>query len=329
MINKKHLIVFLTIIGLVIMSCDDDKDDHDDHITDLHVTAVSSGPTINGISDDAVWGEADALEITLGETSGYSTTDIVELSLKAIKTTTDIYILAEWMDPSATENHDKSQLTYEDGAWSKSGNEDRIFFMFDMGQNGTEGVDCASMCHVAAGQMYTETGKVDVWHWKAARTNPLSLADDKYFDNNIGDDGGRHGDAKTISAYKDNYSKDDNGVITPLYSGPITNGSFIIILDGGTTADLTLYTADDTTLAAIPGYYLNANATDSGESRHNVSAVGNYSGGKWTVEFKRALDTGNDDDVVFTVGSSYQMTVATTDNSGGDHSGIAPFNIEF
>ncbi|MCH7762387.1 MAG: hypothetical protein IIB95_01430 [Candidatus Marinimicrobia bacterium] len=326
MINKKNLIVFLSIIGLVIMSCDDNKDDHDDHITDLHVKAVSSAPTLDGNGNDAVWSEADALELTLGQTAEYANGfGEVDLTLKAVRYSSNLYILAEWMDPTTTENVDKNLLTYVDGAWSKSGNEDRMFFMFDMGENGSEGANCATMCH--GGMMYTETGQVDIWHWKAARTNPLSLADDKYFDNIIGDDGGRHGDAKTISAYKNNYTKDGAGVITPLYSGPITDGHYIIIPEGGTTADLTPYTDADINLT-IPGYYLNANATNSGESRHDVSAIGKYSGGKWTVEFKRKLDTGNAHDVEFGQ-KNISVTVAVTDNSGGNHSGSAPFNIEF
>lgn len=66
---------------------------------------------------------------------------------------------------------------------------------------------------------------------------------------------------------------------------PSIDGHYIIIPEGGTTADLTPYTAADIKLIN-PGYYLNANAATSGESRHDVSAKGKYSGGKWTVEFK-------------------------------------------
>lgn len=332
----KVIISGLLLITLVLFSgaCDKD-DDGDKDITSLVSVSVSSGPTLDGDGSDAVWDEADAFVVTTGVSADYANAfGEIDVTLKSVHTSSDVYILASWTDPTGTENVDKNQWSYSDGTWSKSGNEDRIYFMFDMGVNGTEGADCSSMCHVADGKMWTTGGgRVDVWHWKAHRTNPLGLADDKYFDDNyteddgsISGDGGRHGDSKNISAYKDNKTSSGN---FPLYAGPITNGSFIIIPDGGTTGDLTPFDSTDANLQSntYPGYYLNANAYDSGESRHNVEATGNYSNGVWTVEFKRALDTGNDDDAAFAVGSTTKFSIAATDNSGGDHSGAGVFNF--
>ena len=73
------------------------------------------------------------------------------------------------------------------------------------------------------------------------------------------------------------------------------------------------------------GYWLNENADGS---RADVMAYSNYSNGTWTVEFKRALNTGNADDVVFGSGD-IEVTMAITDDAGGDHSGSAPFDMKF
>ena len=55
-------------------------------------------------------------------------------------------------------------------------------------------------------------------------------------------------------------------------------------------------------------------------SAGDVQAKGEYAGGKWTVEFKRKLSTGNKDDTVFAAGKSYGIAVATFDKSEkGDH----------
>jgi|FLOH01.1.fsa_nt_gi hypothetical protein len=254
----------------------------------------------------------------------------MDVALTAVKTSTDIYIKAVWDD--ASESSSKAQWAFGDGAWGQSGNEDRLFFFFDMGLNGTEGADCATMCHndASAKGMWTATGKVDQWHWKAARTAPINLADDKYIDNNylasdnvtVLDDGGQHGDSKTIGIYNDN----KNGVV-PKYTGPLTDG--FLVLPAGQTDAAAYFTAFDVATAdeglSHRGYWLNANADGS---RANVKAYSNYSNGTWTVEFKRALDTGNEDDVAFSTGS-VELTIAVTDNAGGDHSGSAPFEMNF
>jgi hypothetical protein len=106
--------------------------------------------------------------------------------------------------------------------------------------------------------------------------------------------------------------------IGPMYSGPITDDNFIIIAEGGSTDDLD---TDINIANTYPGYYLNANATNSGESRWDVKTVGKFDdqSGTWTIEFQRALDTGNPDDVVFLHDSEINFSTATFDNTGGGH----------
>ncbi|MCH7520900.1 MAG: hypothetical protein IIB42_04240 [Candidatus Marinimicrobia bacterium] len=289
--------------------------------------ATADGPTLDGIGNELAWLNAGPLVVTAGAVPRFqSDFGGVAVTLKSVHTDSDLYILASWTDPSGTPNVTRKQWSYNSGtsSWERSGaDEDRLFFMFDAGDNGTEGADCATMCHGATDEMTTTGGgHVDVWHWKAARTNPVGLADDKWWD---GD--GRGSDAKTISAYQDNITGSGN---FPKYAGG-SNAyeDFIKIEVGETETDLVIFDSTDAGLQAntYPGYILDLNAAESDESRHDVHAWGRYAGGVWTVEFKRALDTGHTDDVVFVVGSSIQFSVAVTDNSGGAHSGAGVIDL--
>jgi len=326
----KLVTLLLVVLALMLMGCDSTEDT----ITDVtfNVASVTTAPTLDGNGSDAAWSEATEYVVTLGEgTEHQNEFGVVDLSLTAVRTSTDLYVKAVWDDPSGTENVDKNQWTYADGEWSTGGNEDRLFFFFDMGLNGTEGADCATMCHAVAEDpgMWTTTGKVDQWHWKAARTAPIHHADDKYIDNNyfeddgvtIAEDGGQHGDSKTIGLYNNNKL---NGL--PKYAGPETDG--FLILPSGQTDDAAYFTAFDTTstTGSYRGYWLNANADGS---RADVTAYSSYNNGTWTVELMRALDTGNDDDVVFPTSGEVEISVAITDNSGSKHSGAPPFNMVF
>ena len=324
----KNVTSLLLVLSMVFVGCDSTEDTP--ATAEFNVATVSTAPTLDGVGGDAAWAEATEYMVTVGESEEHANDfGVVEVGLTAVKTSTDLYIKAVWDDPSGTENVSKNEWAYADGAWGKSGNEDRLFFLFDMGTNGTQGADCATMCHEGGAQegMWTETGKVDQWHWKAARTAPIHHADDKYMDNNYTDndgnvleDGGHHGDSKTRGLYNDNKSNN-----MPKYSGPLTDG-FLILPAGNTDADA-YFTAFDTTATSgtFRGYWLDENADGS---RADVTAYSNYSNGTWTVEFKRALNTGNADDAVFGSGN-VEMVVAITDNAGGDHSGSAPFDMKF
>lgn len=58
---------------------------------------------------------------------------------------------------------------------------------------------------------------------------------------------------------------------------------------------------------------------DPSESRADIKQAGTRSNGEWTVEIKRALVTGNHDDVQFSdLSFHYLFGVSIMDNAGGD-----------
>ena len=315
------IILLLTFMGI---GCSDDDDDITTGpvtVTGLQVATTSSAPVVDG-TIDAVWSTATAFNVTVGTDPAYQNAfGAIPVTLKAVSYDSKLYILAQWSDRSVTESITKKQWQFSGGSWSKADqDEDRFFVMFDAGNNGTEGANCASMCHQpSAGLMATTGGgNVDVWHWKAARTNPSVKADDKWWDG-----AGRGSDAGTGSVYADNLIVINN-VEKPKYMhATLTTaytGDFLFASDTA-QFDSTL----DWTGATIPFYVIDPTATGS---RWDVSAKGVYSGGIWTLEMCRETNTGNSDDVVLGTGS-VSMTIAITDNSGGDHSGRAPFDLIF
>ncbi|TFH00930.1 MAG: hypothetical protein E4H13_06205, partial [Calditrichales bacterium] len=234
----------------------------------LTASPANTVPEIDGI-EDAAWDNATSI------------TTLAGAELKALYDNENLYLLAKWVDghnllngsAGPTESVDKNLWTYNTDTWTKSGEEDRFAFLWDAGDS--FGASCANMCHLD-GSMSTSDGNADVWHWKAARTNPIGLSDDKWWSSN-----GRDSDASTVGAYSNNVNVDGTG---PLYSGPITDGHFIVIAKGGSTGDLE---TNINTANTYPGYYLNANAEGS---QWDVNTVGKFDEGTgtWTVEFKRA-----------------------------------------
>ncbi|MFQ5454347.1 MAG: ethylbenzene dehydrogenase-related protein, partial [Candidatus Zixiibacteriota bacterium] len=188
----------------------------------------------------------------------------------------------------------------------------------------------------------------DMWHMKAARSlgvlsanqfgdltvdanthevttgkvTMVGYLDDKF----VGEftdsgDGGRHGDAGG-STYARNRNAAKDG---PLYietdptdyidamiltQAEIDNGEAVLVTD---VSDLASVWAKYAALSAVvPERILRPPAG----SRGDVMQAGTWDNGVWYVEMKRALNTGNDDDAQFTVGS-FKFGLALIDNGGG------------
>jgi len=281
------------------------------------LTVTSGTPTLDGV-------------ISPGEyTSTPLVTPILGVTLNAMADGQFLYFAASWDDPTTTENVFKEQWTFDGSTWDHSENEDRIAFMWDMGLNGSEGATCMQMCHPP--DMYTSTGKVDVWHWKSARSNPMGFADDKYFDPT-----GRHGDDGT-SSYSDN---DDDGSGNPTFMATNDPGANTIFLVNDATA-LTAFDPYGTIMPAhtvdvavpfdlggtfntgdvIPGYVLRIPNGD----RASVMSAGKYDNGVWTVEFKKPY-AGSDYDFEVVPGSSVEFAHEIFDNEGGGVAGHGAFD---
>lgn len=272
-------------------------------------------PTLDGAESQGEW-PSDSIVTGRGVT------------IKAMVDGNHLYVLAKWGD--STNSTAKDQWTFDGTKWNEAGNEDRIAFVWDMKNaagdslNGEEGASCESMCHLQQGMMRTSFGRVDVWHWKAHRFNPMGFSDDKYWDScETCSDGGRHGDSGNESGARNrNFTR--------------TRPEFMAAADPGANVD---FLADDqATLDAfdpfgiLPGTVDLKVPFDTGAqfapgsvipgrilsiptgNRASVRSAGKWANRAWTVEFMRPLageldSEGRPEDFEVVLGGSTEFTV--------------------
>jgi hypothetical protein len=193
---------------------------------------VTEAPILDGNDNDTAWVDAPALVLTAPQ-----------VTLKAVYTETDLYILA--IIPDNTASFTRSGAWIWDGAqWTKVGDqsEDRLAFMWSMDTPNFETQGCMTKCHPGThaekgeDDAWLETGSADMWHMKAARSLPagsisqsgdltidaathqvtggtvsfMGWTDDKWVGQWSADndpDGGRYGDNGS-SSYKHNRIED-------------------------------------------------------------------------------------------------------------------------
>jgi hypothetical protein len=322
----KRTIYWIVCVGLVVLTI---ASFVQAQVPTLMAVPVSVGPTLDGDGGDVAWTMAQASTVPV---SGGKIGE-VDATLKAVYTASDIYMLLQW--PDATMSIDKNMWTFDGSEWSKTGNEDRFGILWNINDSIADfnSGGCAVVCHAG---MWTngdaEFG--DMWHWKAARGNPMGYVDDKYLNNTAdAEDGGRHGDGGD-STYSDNKDEDGDGAPDYLWSSnapsapPAVSDAlatrFLLRAEEATYSETNplkgvAWEASDT----IPGYRLR----EPGGSRSDVQALGVWADGVWTVEVKRALDTGANAlkdgqkvDQIFEAGKTYHFGLALMDDTGSNHS---------
>lgn len=241
-----------------------------------------------------------------------------DLTLQAIYDDQYIVIRAEWSDP--TQSLMKNAWTWDGTQFIKSGNEDRIMFIFPIGINAEfASQGCASACHNQADDeavwyMGTdgENIQLDQWHWKSARTHPYNQADDKWVGPQVDPadvESAHHGDAKESGGEVQNINEEGTG---PLWMhGTDLTASFIF---AGEEVPIDTSLLEPGTI--IPGYVV----TPMVGSRGDVTAIGFWENGRWVVVIMRVLDTGHEDDVAFVPPRPVPFGVSLINDGGGlDH----------
>jgi hypothetical protein len=260
--------------------------------------------------DDAVWNKAEAITNKDG------------VKLQFFYSDNNLFVRAEWEDGHqnfggkavGSMSQTRNQWSFDGTTWTKSGNEDRLAFLWAM--TSSYGASCSQSCH---GYSYfspaghgTVDGRMDNWHWKAQRTMPIDYVDDGYWDN-----AGRKSDVATGSFGTDN--QNTAGTRPSLMAiDPLNNTKPYVLLSETVAFDSTKFKAGD----KIFGYAVNDATTPAiSGSRADVRSKArfNETTKKWTVIFKRALNTGNTDDAVFDIAKTIDFTCAKMDNEGSKH----------
>jgi hypothetical protein len=297
---------------------------------DLVLTSkkVKSAPSDAGSSE---WNQAKESEIVLtgaGSVEG----KVIELKTKSVFTKDEIFFRLEWPDKDKSMN--KKRWKFSGGKWAPiKADEDRLGVVFEINRvNKFATKGCAVLCHNESKNekewyfaVSSAKEKVDMWHWKAVRSNPVGYTEDGYVTTNPSKkpEAGRKRDAGSGKA-KSNRTKDKS---KPMYMQDPTKSASIpgslLVSHGAEIKDFSAFTEGD----EIPGYMLN---TAWKGSFADVKTKGVWANGKWTVMMSRKLDTGYDDDVQFNTRKKYPFALAVFDNAHEHHSyNSEPLKLQF
>lgn len=244
------------------------------------LTAPTSSQAITVDGDAAEWAGITGITVPV---KGKGNVDSVDL--KATVHGDKIYILAVWKDATESALHKPYKWDDAKQAYGRTKQlEDRLAFSFAMSG--------AFTANKVDGSAYS----ADVWHWKAARTNPAGVAHDKM-----------HVVSTEKPEGKSKKLKSDNG------------GSVYLLRpsdEGGKLYKSTKYDAKDKDV--MPRYKVTENPTGS---IADIQAKGVWKDGVWTLEIARKLDTGNKDDAVIPANGTIEFAIAAfNDVDGRDHS---------
>jgi len=283
----------------------------------LTVSRVKSAPS--GL-DDAVWGKSKGLIIPFEGKEKFAGKN-ANVSANALYSGDDIYFLFKWSD--STKSVTKGAWQFEGEKWThQKGNEDRISILFEINRiNNFATKGCAITCHLPEGAANAKDGKFgtrtdaekgDLWHWKAARSDPAGFADDTWLTKISEKKGGRKSDTGGGGDQK-NITQDKSKPKYMLASGkkPGKNG-ILLAAHAVEINDYAVFKAGDTVTYRMPKI--------PAGSRADIKAVSRYADGGWTVMLSRKLNTGNEDDVVFNPRKKYNFALALFNDSGDEDS---------
>lgn len=321
--------------------------------TKLNAVKVTTAPLLDGDSGDAAWEKATEYEIVLGKVkvgikAVYTEKDLLVLA-KWNDSTFSIVRGGSWVWDGDAWNSKREGQSEDRIAFFWPINIDNFAQMGCL-------VKCHAGYGTAGAFLDVPDQKGDMWHMKAARslgvtsqsqTGSVVIADDYqatagtfilvgYIDDkyvsyedataDLPEDGGRHGDSGK-SSYARNRNKDKTA---PLYveKDPTDYLDAMVLTQTEVDKDETIEIAN-ATVDKINEYWDNYQRLgavvperilrEPSDSRADIRQAGTWSNGEWTVEIKRALDTGNDDDVQFSdLSLDYLFGVSVMDNAGGD-----------
>lgn len=241
--------------------------------TVIEAATVSAAITIDG--DVGEWAGVPGVTVRLAGDGGVDSVEI-----KAAVYGDTIYLLAVWSDP--TENRQHKPYRWDDATQSYKKQrelEDRFAISFRMsGKFSANKID---------GSIFV----ADVWHWKAARSDPAGVAHDKMW--------------KTSGEPFEKSKEWTNGNGTTIYLARLS--------DAGTRLYKPVkYDAKEDDV--MPGYKVTMSPQGS---IADVAAKGVWRDGRWYLELARKLDTGNPDDVVISAEGSIEIAIAAFNGVDG------------
>ncbi len=276
------------------------------------------------------WDKAQALKVPLVNGSSFDAGRTL-LVLRALHNGDELFVQAQWDDDD--ENYEYWPWRKTEDGWEYLQTsakdeckcyEDKFSLVFPVQPDGDfERFGCAVSCHLHGDYGWGYKGYdrlLDVWHWKAARTDPAGQVDDKYwsvvdFDNK---DIGRHGDPKEGGGYTKNRKEEiDHPLFLPDSPDAVVQGSFPKDRAVEYTDEAGAAIAPET---IVPGVVTDAFVGDRGD----VTCRSRYEDGRWTLYIRRKLETGSPYDAQFLPGKRVAFGCAAFDHAGKRHAHALP-----
>lgn len=250
----------------------------------IPVHPLPAAPVLDGQSTD--WETIPAEHIPLHNTVTHSKITLDKVMLKAGVYEDNVYFHVVWADEMESALHKPFVWNEKKDRYVRGEQrEDRFALQFEMsGRYDTNWFSGA-------------TFRADMWHWKASRTNPLGKADDKMtivsLDKLLRGYQGQTPDKKTVYIQRPR-DEGDKFYRSERY---------------GKKQE-----------AIMPKYIL----ISSGQgSSWDIDAKGVWHQGYWTLELRRKLDTGHEDDVKFVLGTRVLGGIAVFNQSENDDHAIS------
>lgn len=299
---------------------------HQEHLESAEQMIVTARRLAHPLSgpEDPVWKEDEPVWLHVKGRDSISNVE-VKVSMKAVYTSDDIFFLFRWPDP--TRSITKKAWRFDGTNWTHlEGDEDRLALIFEITRiDGFASRGCAVICHSPPDvprkdwRLATRdpSEKADLWHWKAARSDPYHFADDGW----LTVAGNPSGSYRTTGRRSDigkggdvsNEREDKSG---PMYvqdpsKKPLEPG-FLLFEDAVAVSPDAVFSAGDRLTYRMP--------CKPTQSRADIKAGARYANGEWTLMLSRKLKTGWPDDVQFNIRKDYSFALALFDDSGDDHS---------
>jgi hypothetical protein len=314
---------------------------------DLTVVSIAAdeAPVLDGVVDEAIWEDAEAIEVGMRRGANMEESDG---TVKSVYTEDMVYFLVTWTDPTESFLRFPWEMQ-DDGSWvqwkdpeNAGGDEnvwyeDKFAFIWSIDNSivDFEFDGCDIACHAGDesgkpyGNKFTDgEGEMgDIWHFKSVRN--VGQVHDQYLDwtpwSEDTPSAGRHSDPSDSGGYSNNVIENDDGNKMPMYMPagddfPRDGSPGYILKDEAVEFDASIFEPGD----RIPGIVVAPFVGDGGD----ISAGWMYEDGVWTLELGRALVTGSEFDVQFSdLSAEYYFGVAAFDNAQVRHAFQRGINI--
>ncbi|ROS05498.1 ethylbenzene dehydrogenase [Sinobacterium caligoides] len=322
---RKKQVIILSVMTLTIIAVSYTLKATSAHSLVFKRIAEDVAITIDGKADEAIWQQAKSLTVYSHGSRGASTTPI---TVKALHNGQDAFFLIQWPDTTESLQHLPLEKTAQGWQVKENG-----FQHFDEQQYYEDklAMMIANNCDFAAagsahlgpkpledkpqnwsgkGYHYVEKGLVDLWHWKAVRSNNMRLMDDNY----IGPPdilraglrrytAGYHPDASESGVYRMNWQWYSPEGITPKRLPIATANSASEQETVMRWYDSRPYQAENDQYpvgSILPSVLYTSNQIEG--DRANVRAFGVWQDGQWSLEVFRPLNTGSSHDLAINDG---------------------------